>query len=186
MSLTRCLQSCATERTTEPDIAETERVRTRLVDLMAPHLWTAVCMSQATERLSTISMYWLCSILCCLCQCCTHNSSSFLVTHFAHFHTTHLLNPSTQLLFTPSTQLLFFLPLHTRSGASTTETELSGTRVGGSPTAYPTIILRRRYIQHVSRSRRYTHSWQAEVVHRSNCGMDNVAIHVQGVRVCSA
>ena len=112
MSLTRCLQSCATERTTEPDIAETERVRTRLVDLMAPHLWTAVCMSQATERLSTISMYRLCSIMSCLCQCCTHNSSSFLVTHFAHFHTTHLLNPSTQLLFTPSTQLLFFTLAH--------------------------------------------------------------------------
>ena len=37
-----------------------------------------------------------------------------------------------------------------------------------------------------SRSHRYTHSWQAEVVHRPGCGMDNVAIHVQGVRVCSA
>ena len=81
-SLTRCLRGCATERTTT---AQTERVLTRLVGFMTPHLWTAVCISQASECLSTPSMYWFCSILCCLCPCRTHNSSWFLVTHFTQF-----------------------------------------------------------------------------------------------------
>ena len=35
-----------------------------------------------------------------------------------------------------------------------TDTELGGTRVGGSPTAYPAVILKRRCTQHASRSRR--------------------------------
>ena len=38
-------------RTTEPNTAQTERVLTRLVDPMTPHLWTAVCISQAKECL---------------------------------------------------------------------------------------------------------------------------------------
>ena len=36
MSLTRCLQSCVTGRTTEPNAVQTERVVTRFVDLMTP------------------------------------------------------------------------------------------------------------------------------------------------------
>ena len=56
MLLIRCLQSCVTEHITEPNTAQTERVLTRLVDLMTPHLWTAVCISQAKECLSTIHL----------------------------------------------------------------------------------------------------------------------------------
>ena len=57
MSLTRCQRSCGTERTTEPDTAQTERVLTRPVDLLTLHLWRAVCIRQAKECLSTTSMY---------------------------------------------------------------------------------------------------------------------------------
>ena len=43
-----------TERTTEPNTAQTERVLTILIDPMTPRLWTAVCISQAKECLHTI------------------------------------------------------------------------------------------------------------------------------------
>ena len=29
-------------------------------------------------------MYWACLVSCCLCQCCTHDSSFFLSPYFAH------------------------------------------------------------------------------------------------------
>ena len=59
MPLTRCLQSCAPERTTDLDTAQAERVLIRLVDLMTPHLWTAVCISQAEECLHDIHVLTL-------------------------------------------------------------------------------------------------------------------------------
>ena len=59
MSLTCCLQSCVTERTTEPNTAQTERVLTSPVDPMTPHLWTAVCISQAKECLHNIHVLCL-------------------------------------------------------------------------------------------------------------------------------
>ena len=60
------------------------------------------------------------------------------------------------------------------------------TDVGSGPTTYPAVILRKQCTHHVSWSHRHAHSWQAEVVHGSDIGMENLAIHVQGICVHSA
>ena len=51
---------------------------------------------------------------------------------------------------------------------------------------YPAVILRMQCTYSVNWSHRHVHSRQAEDVHWSAIGMDNLAIHVQGVCVCDA
>ena len=62
----------STERTTEPDTAQTERVLTRLVDTASR---IAVCIRSASAKQKSLSPQHPCidsvSILCCPCPCCT-------------------------------------------------------------------------------------------------------------------
>ena len=55
-----------------------------------------------------------------------------------------------------------------------------------APSTYPAVILRGRCNKYVSWSHRHAYSWQNEIVHGSDSRMDNMAIHVQGIRVRSA
>ena len=81
---TRCLVCCMRNGArSAPRNLTRYRLSAYSRDLWTPHLWTAVCISQAKECFTT-SMYCVCSILCCPCPCCTHNSSWFLGLHFAH------------------------------------------------------------------------------------------------------
>ena len=52
--------------------------------------------------------------------------------------------------------------------------------VGSGQPTYPAVVLRKQCTHHVSWSHRHAHTGQAEDVHRSASGMDNLAIHVQG------
>ena len=74
----------STDRTTKPDTAQTqtERVLTRLVDTASlDSRLHQVCISQAT-RVSLHNIHEL--TLFHPVSCCTHNSSWFLGSHFAH------------------------------------------------------------------------------------------------------
>ena len=110
--------------------------------------------------LSTTSMYWLCSI-CVI---------------FAHVSCGLLHVDPRQCTWRPLMSCLRGCSTSRKKRASTTETELSGTRVGGSPIVYPAVNLTKQYTLHVSWSHRHAHSWQAEVFHGSNHGKDNVRV----------
>ena len=69
----------STKRTTEPDTAQTECVLTRLVD-------TASLDSRLRHSRKRVFARHPCIepvLSCCLCQCCTHESSFLLSPHFA-------------------------------------------------------------------------------------------------------
>ena len=54
MSLASLHAEWSTEHTTEPDIAQTERVLTRHVG-STPHLWIAVCIRSASVKQKSVS-----------------------------------------------------------------------------------------------------------------------------------
>ena len=62
------------------------------------------------------------------------------------------IDPRQYIMTTTDELLARLVNLETENRAGTTETELSGTRVGSGPTTYPPVNHRRRCDQHVSRS----------------------------------
>ena len=94
---------------------------------------------------------------------------------------------SRQYIVSTTEELLArFVNLENEAFAGKTTTRFSGTGVGSGPTTYSAFILRRQCAYAVNWSHRHAPSQQAEDVHWSASGMDNLAIHVQGVRVCDA
>ena len=166
----------STKRTTEPDTGQTERVLTRLVDIESLDSRLHQSSKRVFPQHPRVESVPSCVLLARVARATLRGSwvhTSRMVPERLFY-----VDPRQYIMTTTDELLARLVNLENEAGASTRETQLSGTRVGSSPTTYPTVNLRRRYNQHVSRGHRYTHFW--------NSSMDNMAIHVQGIRARSA
>ena len=147
-------------------------------DLLTPHLWIAVCIRSAFVMQKSDSPH----------HPCIESVPSCVV--LARVARTTLRGSWVHTLRMVAEQLVGYnTPIHGSTSSRQLMSCLRGwsiSRMKGCKNDRDRVILRRRCNQHVSKSHRYTHSWQAEVVHLSNNRMDNMASQVQGLRVRSA
>ena len=124
---------------------------------------------------------------CCLCQCCTHNLLAFLSLYFAHgsgvpgfsvlIHGSTSCRQLKSCLRDWSISRIMPCRLDNDKGHRSTCWQ----RPNNVSSSYP-----QEAVHPDNWSHRHAHSRQAEDVHGSAIGMDNLAIHVQGIRVRSA
>ena len=124
----------------------------------------------------------------CLCQCCTHKSSITLSSYFAHGSGASgysfwlfTRDPRQYVMATVEALLTRLVNL---------ENEAVQARQRQASAEQALAVAQQRIAQLSSGTDVSTtppaHSWEAEVVLGSDVRMDNLAIHVQGNRVCSA
>ena len=151
----------------------TQRVHTSLDTITITHLCDCR-LHKSSNREFHHNTLLLRSILCCLCPCCTHNSSWSLA-----FHACFRSNCCSTLIHGRTSCRPLISCLRSWSISRTKRCRRDREEAQQNER-------QRRCVHILSKSHPHAHSWQTEGVHKSSCGMDNVAIHVQSVRVCNA